>query len=424
MELGLTLPDIVRRFRATHVLEGSVQLEGDRVRVTAQLIEAATDHHLWAQSYDRDIRDVWSLQDEIARAIAREVNIELTSHESLRFEQSRRVDRNAYEAYLRGKFVMQGLSADTLSQAIEHFKHAIQADPSLAPAYAALAESYTWAAVYGFDSGRRVYPFALSAAMKAVELDGELAETQAALALTQSVSWDWQQARHSFDRAFELNPGLSAIHDIYSRYWLLPRGEMEEGLAMAEQAVELDPLSAVRQIRLAHALGMVGDVQRSIDILESVIEEDPSPGAYLSIAPKYARAGRCTEALAATDMAEAFGALCVPCRAIELVLCGKEAEARAELREIEQLATRDSPSPAVDEKWPALDCCASSHGSPAAVARVYALLGEADEAFRWLERGYEERDIWMLWVKPSWTYDSLRSDVRYARLMRRMNLEP
>ncbi|MCP5109762.1 MAG: hypothetical protein GY953_02885, partial [bacterium] len=164
-----------------------------------------------------------------------------------------------------------------------------------------MAESYILAVLYGFDSGRRVYPVARSAAVTAVELDGKLAETQAALALTQSVSWDWQQAKRSFDRAFELNPGLAELHDSYSRYWLLPQGRKDEGLAEAETAVELDPLSALRQIRLAQVVNMVGDVARSIDILEAVIEQSPSPGAYLSIAPKYARAGRCREALAATD---------------------------------------------------------------------------------------------------------------------------
>jgi eukaryotic-like serine/threonine-protein kinase len=417
------IPEIGRTLNVKHVVEGSIVQVGDRLRITAQLIETATDRHLWAGTYERHLVDVLSLQDEVARAIAREVHVELTDEELQRFDRSAPIDPKVYETYLRGKFHRQGYEVDSLSRAIEQFKLAIRDDPRYAPAYAALAEAYVFAVSMGIDSGKNLYPIALAAAIRAVELDANLAEAHAALALCQSVSWNWPQAKRSFDRAFELNPGVADVHYAYGIYWLAPQARLREGLEYVETAIRLDPLSTLARVNRANGVYMLGDRARSIALMEAEIERNASPVALLSLAPKYARAGRCDEALALIEKGREFGPMCVPCHGLILAICGKTGEMRAVLRKADELLV-SRPSATGTDEWPALSCCAWPYGSPGTMAKPYSDLGENDKAFEWLARAYEERDIWLMWLKIDPVWNNLRSDPRFSELLRSMNLVP
>jgi len=225
------------------VVEGSVTRVGDKVRVTAQLIDGPGDKHLWAKSYERDSRDVLAMQDEIAQAIAKEINVELTPNEHARFANSRKVNPEAHDAYLKGRYYLSSYTEERITKAIEQFQDTIKLDPNFALSYTGLADAYTYGADYNFLA-TEVMPKAKAAAEKALQLDDSLAEAHTSLAfINWQYDFDWAAAEREVRRAIELNPNYSEAHHRYG-YILTLQGRFEEGSAEMKRAVELDPLSA------------------------------------------------------------------------------------------------------------------------------------------------------------------------------------
>jgi TolB-like protein/class 3 adenylate cyclase len=245
-------PEIAKLLNVDAVVEGSVVRSGDRVRITAQLIDAPADKHLWADSYERDSRDVLALQDELASAIARQINIELTPDEQARFANARQVNPQAHEAYLKGRFFLNEPTEERVKKALEQFDLAIKADPNFAPAYAGIADAYIWADDW-YSPANEVMPKAKAATGKALQLDDSLAEAHTALAEVKLwYDLDWPGAESEFRRAITLNPGYALAHDLYS-YALSNHGRLDEAVAESKRASELDPLSWSIPIDMATA---------------------------------------------------------------------------------------------------------------------------------------------------------------------------
>ncbi|MEK7405062.1 MAG: tetratricopeptide repeat protein [Acidobacteriota bacterium] len=240
------LPEIARELKVDVVVEGSVIRAGDRVQIRAQLIRAANDEHLWAETYDRDLRDIPSLYSEVARTIAHEIGVQLSPSEKARLAAARPVNRKAFEAYLRGRHHWNKRSEESVKQAIAYFRAALEEDPAYAPAYAGLADCYNQLGtnLVGSQPPSVTRPLAIAAASKALEIDGELAEAHAALAFARLYDWNWSGAEQSFRRAIELNPSYAPARTWYASY-LVYTGRTAETLREAQRARELDPLSAI-----------------------------------------------------------------------------------------------------------------------------------------------------------------------------------
>jgi TolB-like protein/DNA-binding winged helix-turn-helix (wHTH) protein len=242
-----SLPEIARDLSVDAVVEGAVLRSGDRVRITAQLIQAADDKHLWAQSYDGDLRDTLALQKQVAREIAGEIRIELTPHEQAVLKNAPRVNPEAYEAYLKGRYFWNKRTAEGLKRAIDYFNLAIEKGPDYAPAYVGLTDSYALAGdwQYGVLAPKEAYPRAKAAAIKAIALDGSLGEAHISLAwCLDGFDWDWESAGREFTRGIELAPGYATGHHWYA-WHLATLGRHGEAVAELEKAENMDPLSLV-----------------------------------------------------------------------------------------------------------------------------------------------------------------------------------
>jgi adenylate cyclase len=237
------MPEIAKALNVDAVIEGSVFREGDRVRITAQLIDAPADKHLWAKSYERSSRDVLGLEDEIASAIAHEVNVQLTPSEQTRLSRARTVNPAAHDAYLEGRYLFDRPSDENLTKAISQFNEAIKLDPNFAPAYSGLSDAYLWAAFNeGVMSAAEAMPLAKANAEKAIRLDDTSAEGHTSLAVYRSYSYDWTGGEREFRRALALNPNYALAHHQFS-IALNQQGRSEEALGESQQATQLAPLS-------------------------------------------------------------------------------------------------------------------------------------------------------------------------------------
>ena len=291
------LPEIARELNVDAVVEGSVLRFGNRVRITAQLIHAASDQHLWAKSYERDLGDILALQSEVARAIAKEVKIKLTPHQQARLTCARPVNPEAYEAYLKGRYYWNKFTEEGFKRSLEYFKQAIEKDPVYASAYAGLAESY---ATLGFFSTvpKEAFQKAKEAALKALEIDDTLAQAHTSLGLSRLFyDWDRLTAEREFQRALELNPGYALTHHEYALY-LMAMARLDEALVEEKRALELDPLS----LRINTALGWVfyfaRQFQQAIEQYRKTLELDPNfVMAYWQLGLAYEQKAMYKEAL-------------------------------------------------------------------------------------------------------------------------------
>jgi TolB-like protein len=249
-----SLQEIARELGVDAVVEGAVERSGDHVRVTANLVQVDPERHLWAESYERDLRDVLVLQSDIARAIAREIRVELTPQEQARLSVYRPVSPEAHEAYLKGLYFWNQRTEEGLTKGLEYFQKAIELDPNYPQGYAGLADSYAVLAYRGYLAPQEAYPHARAAALKALELDDDLAEAHTALAaVTEMYDHDWVSAEREFKRAIELSPGYANAHHWYALH-LDETGRMEESIAEIKRALELDPLSMIINVNVAVTL--------------------------------------------------------------------------------------------------------------------------------------------------------------------------
>jgi serine/threonine protein kinase/Tfp pilus assembly protein PilF len=403
------VPQIAQELGVDAVVEGSVQRAGDRVRISAQLIDARADQHLWARSYERDLRDVLVLQDEVAQAIANELKIELTSRGQVRLASSRPVDPEAYETYLKGRYYSSKRTEKDLKKSIEYFQQAIKKDPDYAPAYSGMADAYTLLGYRGILPSNEALPRGKAAALKAVELDDSLAEAHASLAfIAETHEWDWATAEREYKRALELNPGYAAGHNWYAGY-LMYVGRFEEGIVEAKRARDLDPLSLPVNNALAGRLLLAGREKEAIEQSQKTLEMDPNfAPAHNELGWAYLRKGMNEEAIAEFQKEAALSGS-DPDESIDLgyayAVVGKRDEAKRILAKLKRKRER-------------------SFVPPTALGIISGALGEKDEAFAWLEKAYELRDPQLTYLKVGRRYTPLHSDPRFQDLLRRMGLPP
>jgi eukaryotic-like serine/threonine-protein kinase len=398
-----SLPEVAKDLRVDAVVEGSVLRSGDKVRITAQLIQAPTDKHLWAKSYEGDARDVLALQQQVAQAIAEEIKVQLTPQEQSRLSKPHAVSPAAYEAYLKGNYLNRGSGAQQ-RKAKEYFEQAIQIDPSYAPAYAGLADYY-WSSL---DlRPRDSMPIAKQNALKALELDSSLAQAHYELAAVHFYGdWDWEGAEKEFKTALELNPGEAESHRFYS-FFLVARSRAPEALAEIRRAQDLDPLSISTQVTAGFVLYFARDFDKAIEQCRRVLELDPnSAGAYDCLGSSYLAQGRFEQAITASQKASSLSSDDAP----RLVGLGR-AYARAD---------RKGDASRVLDQLRQL----SQHGyvPPYFFATIYGALGERDQAFEKLTTAVDERDGYLPWLNVDSAADSLRNDPRFQQVLRRVGL--
>jgi tetratricopeptide (TPR) repeat protein len=402
------LPEIARELGVEAVVEGSVSRADGKVRVTAQLIEAASDKHLWAQMYERELRDVLSIQSEAAQSIARAIRLELTLPEKAQLAKTRRVDPAAYEAYVKGRYFWNKRGGDNLKKAIGLFQQALDADPAYAVAYSGIADSYTQLGYASLLAPREVFPKARSAAEKALELDATLAEPHASLAYVKFYfDWDWVGAEREFRRAIDLNPKYPTAHAWYA-YFLTATGRLPEARAEIERAQELDPLSVPIASDMGFLLHYSYEQDRAAEELRKALEMNPQfPLAHLFLGRVYQAKGLYEQAIAEYQATGPLREWVPTIAAIGYVygVTGRRQEALQVLSNLEALSKKE-------------------YVTSYAVALVHAALGDKDQAFAWLEKGVEERTHWLVWLKRDVRWEPLRSDPRFAEVIRRVGLPP
>ena len=398
------LPQIGRELNVDAVLEGSVQRSGGRVRITAQLIEASTDRHVWAKSYERDLRDVLSLQSEVAQAVAGEIQAAVTPAEKSRLAKARPVDPAVHELDLRGRYQLNNAASEQdIRKAIGLFQQSLTKDPGDAPAHVGLA--YGYASLTDFYlPPRETMPPARAAAIRALELDETLADAHVALGFIHTAyDWEWSAAEKEFRRALELAPNFADAHDGYSSY-LTVVGRSEEAMAEIRRARELDPLSVSIHSNALVNLFMLKRYAEALERGRMIFELDPNNGfAHTQLALVYVQLGRRSEAISEAEKGiQSFDSpLNHATAGTVLAAVGERDRARRLLADLMEVSKK-------------------RYVCPFEIGIIHLGLGEKDEAFRWLEKGYQDRSICMQYAKQDPRLTPLHGDPRYEDLMRRL----
>ena len=396
------LREIGEQLDVAHILEGSVQKSGVQIRITAQLINADNGYHLWSQTYDRTLDDIFAVQDEIAEEVAKAMRVTLLGHEAEVLRSHSQGAMNAYNEYLKGHHEALRGNMEGHERALVHFEQALQQDPNLALAWAGQSASQAYITGFADTDFAAGYEEARGSALRALQLDPDLPEGYVALSnIQQAFDWDWAAAEASLRRALELRPGDTAILLELATLKVV-RGRRDEAYADIQKVVERDPLNWMAQRRLAGALVVRGRFEEALRILDRQEAEDPSRTAlYWARGSMRLRQGEYE--LALQEFAkERFDFLELTGKAITLHHLGRRDEAVA-----------------------ALQALISTMGESSAfqIASVYAQWGDADNAMSWLERGYVIRDPGLQFVGANFLFDPLRDDPRFKAFLDKMNFE-
>jgi len=400
-----TIPEIARELNVDAVVEGSVGRSANKVRIRAQLIRAVPEEHLWAESYERDLPDVLALQRDVAKAIASEIKVHLTPQERQHLANARPINPDAYNAFLLGDYHSSKRNPAAMDKGIQYFQEAIRIDPSYAQAYAGLANAYIERDIWGGLGVGKSADQVRAATLKALELDGELAEAHALLGQIHfQYDWDWQSTEAEYKRAIQLNPNLAAAYVRYA-YFLQAMSRHTEALAAAHHAVELDPLSASNISDEGRILYRARQYENAVARYQRALELDPGYLPALGrIAEAYEQLGKFDQALAYVERLQRTASdrrLGLRPLARIYARMGKQREALEILRTIEK-----NGAPGGDEF---------------ALAAIYSALGDRDHAIAALEKGVQARSLLpFVFVDPQ--LDPLRSDPRYSGLLQRMGL--
>jgi TolB-like protein/DNA-binding winged helix-turn-helix (wHTH) protein/tetratricopeptide (TPR) repeat protein len=408
-----SLPEIARELNVEGIIEGTVQRSGDRVRITAQLVEGATDKHLWAQSYERDVDDVLALQDELARSIAGEIKARMTRPVQVRSGASHPVNPKAYEAYLRGLAYSKQPCDECEGISLEYFNRAIQIDPQWAPAYAQLARSYHYMASGGKPE---FFPKSKAAALKALELDEGLSEPHMSMGfILHNYDWDWSGSEREYKRALELNPNYSEAHHGYALL-LMAAGRNKEAVVEIRRAEELDPLFLTVRLNVGLVYSCGGEHDEAIEHLQSIAEQEPKyDQAPFALGMAYLRKGMFPEAVSnlqrAVDMLTYDPAepIYLANLAYAYAAAGQRSKAIALLRRVKEIEAEDKYVEA---------------GRYGGLYHLYLALGEKDEALAWLEKAYKAKSSTLLYMRCWPEFERLRADPRFADLVRRVGNPP
>ena len=393
-----SLPEIGRELNVDAVIEGTVLRTGNRIRITAQLVHAASDEHLWAEQYERELSDVLVLQSEIARAVAQQVQITLTPQEASRLEQVRRLAPEAYDYYLRGRYLWNRRTEDGLHRSLDYYKQAIVIEPRFALAHAAIAATYGPLGYLGFLPPHAVTPMMKAAALRSLELDPELADGFTALGACAAFhEWCWADAEKFFRQAIALNPSDSTAYLWYGAF-LENMDRQPENLAARRRALELDPLNLPINANLGRALWYAGQHDEAVHQLRLTLDLEPTfVLARRYLGQIYLMGGQQRDGLAELENTARDGTL-----GHAYAVCGLEADARQIVSELEQ-ASRER------------------YVSQYEMALVFAGLGERDTALDCLERAFDARAVGLVTMKIDRRLAPLQSDPRFRRLLTQMN---
>jgi DNA-binding winged helix-turn-helix (wHTH) protein/TolB-like protein/Tfp pilus assembly protein PilF len=390
---------IARDLNVRAVLTGRVHRRGDTLSIQVDLIDVANVSQMWGQHYDRKVSDLLLVQEDISRDIFENLRLKLSIEEQKQLE--------AYSLYLKGRNYWNKRTEDGLLQGIEYFRKAIEADQNYAPAYAGLADCYNMLVVYGINQPREAFPKAKEAATKALSIDSTLAEARTSLAFIKH-RWDWarEDAEKEFQLAIKSKPTYAPAHQWYSSY-LVAMGRFDEAIAEARRAQELEPLSFISNSHIGWILYFAGRYDEAIEHCKKLLDVDPTffpARRYLGLV--YEQKGMYKEAIAEFQQAAKLSGspLMMSLLAHAYAVSGNRAEAHRLLDELGKQKQR--------------------YVSPYTVATIYAGLGEKDQAFKWLEKAFEERDIWLMNLRVDPLFKSIRSDARFTSLLQRIGLTP
>ena len=398
--------EVRRQLRVANVLTGSVRIAGSSLRVRVQLIDTATGVYLWSETFDREMQDVFAIQEDIARAIVRTLRVQLAGGTEADLVARSRPTVSSYDYYLKGRYHLHRRTPEELERSLQNFQAAVAADPGSALAYAGMADAYCLQVDYGMLHPADGFPKSRAAATRAIELDAGLAEAYPSMAVIRA-HWDreWADSERLYRKAIALNPGYATAHHWLSTDFLALVGRLDEGLAEIEIALELDPLSSIiRDGRVSFSI-MLRRYDEAVRGYQELIEFDPTfYKAYTQMGRAYAQLGRYSEALAMLQKGRSLaGDVPNVMAAIGQVfgLSGDEASARGVLA---QLTAR------AQDRYIPCTC----------FALVHLGLGEKERALEWLEKGCEQRDLPMAMAKVHPIYDPLRGEPRFQNILRTM----
>lgn len=396
-----SIPEIARELQVDAVIEGSILRDEDKVRINVQMIEATSDRHLWAESYERELHNILNLQGEVARAVASAIQAQTTVQEQKRLNQSRTVHPEAYENYLKGRYFWNKRTEAGYRKAIVHFRQAITLDSSYAPAFTGLADCYNLLYDYDLLSPREAITAAKAAALKALELDPALADGYASLGFARArYELDWIGAEQEFRRAITLNPNYAIAHHWYALL-LAMMGRFNEAQSEIARAQSLDPLSLIINANIGWLYYFARQYDPALEQLQKTLEMEPSfLSTHVKIGWVYEQKRMYPEAVAEFQKALALAGDEVNVMALfgnAYALQGEKAKARKIINEL-------------------IGQSKNRYVSPYWIAIIYASLGEKDQAFKWLENAFQERSGGVVWLKVEPKLDPLRSDPRFKSL--------
>jgi len=398
------LPEIAGELNVDALIEGSVLLIGGRVRVTAQLIHGQTDEHMWAETYDRDLRDVFTLLSEVARAITDEIEITLMPQEEERLARTGPVDPEVNDAYLRGMYFLNKYTSKGFQESLKYFHQAVEIDPDFAPGWAGLSGAHLLIAYFGNESPREAILQARVAALKALELDDQLSAAYSALGWVRLFTWDWPGAGEAFEEALRLNPNDSATYHGYADYLTLT-GRAEEGLVQVKRGRAINPLTPMATIPVPFHLYMMRQYDESIAEARKLLKTDPDYPVNRLLSRVYWQKGLFEQALAEYR---------------------KTLVKRKDSRLLEALDNGNADSgPHGAMRAVAHELVARSklrYVDSFRIAAVFAQAGEVDLAFEWLNNAVDQGSLELVYVNIRPEFDPLRDDPRFKTLMQRLGL--
>jgi serine/threonine protein kinase/Tfp pilus assembly protein PilF len=403
-----SLPEIARALDVSAIVEGSVLRSGNRVRITALLVDVAADRHLWAETYERDVGDILALQSEVACAIAEQIEVTLTPQEEARFARKGPVNPEAFQAYLKGRYHWEKRSEEGLQKARHFFQEAIEHDPAYAPAYAGLADYYIALGNFNLADSHEIYPKAKAAALRGLEIDPGSAEAYTSLATVKgSFEWDRQGAEQDYRRAIALNPNYANAHHWFADH-LVSLARFEEGMEEIERARSLDPLSVVMRADAAGYLFYAGRYEEAEAAMLKNLELDPefAPN-YRQLGGIYEQMGKYDEAIAAFEKArDVSGSATYSLTALAhtFALTGRKEDALRMVAELEEIAKK-------------------KYVSLYSLSAIQVALGNYDRAFQLLDRAVKSHDRALIWLKVGPRFNPLRSDPRFRAILRTVGAE-
>ena len=391
------------------VLKGRVMQRGDDLQISAELVDARDNSHIWGQQYSRKSSDIFALQGELAKEMTSMMRMRLTGEEENRMAKSGTANPEAYQLYLKGRYWWQKRTPEGLNKGIEYFQQAVAIDPNYALAFDGMADCYISLAGFGTVSPKEAYPRAKEAALKALEIDGTLAEAHASLGSIKTVyDWDWSGAEGEFQRAIEFNPGYPSAHLWYGIN-LLRAGRFEEAMTESKRALALDPVSVITNWNVGFVFYNARQYDRAIEQEKKTLELEPNfIPAHGILGEAYIQKSMYKEAIGEFEKALVISpgdTFTLGDLGYAYATAGGKAEAQRVLDKLDTLSRQKFVPP-----W--------------SQAIIFSGLGEKDKFFEWMEKSFEGRDTRLLFIKVDPIYDPLRSDPRFADLLHRMNLQP